>query len=284
MKVSVRRSSGVRVAALIALLGLAPVCVALAQVTAYRIGPKDLLEIEVFEAPEFNTEVRIADDGMFSLPIIGEIPANGLSEEELARRLATRLEECCVQRATVSIHVREYRARPITVIGAVTRPGNLSFAGRLTLIEVLTGAGGLASQHGDVIYVLRRVDSGLSDQLEIRLDDLLVRGEQRLNIPIYAGDLINVPSTTEVTVFLLGEVARPGAHGFRSTERITLLTAVARAGGMTDRASRRIVIKRETDSGETRAIEVDYKRILSGKDDDIELEAGDIVVVKESFF
>ena len=88
-----------------------------------------------------------------------------------------------------------------------------------------------------MVYILRRADNGLSDQVTVDLDDLLVRGDQRLNIPIFANDLINVPVTVDVTVYCLGEVVKPGALAFKSNERITVLTAIAHAGGLTDRAS-----------------------------------------------
>ena len=54
------------------------------------------------------------------------------------------------------------------------------------------------------------------------LDDLLVRGNPRVNIPIYAGDLINVPQTIDITISCLGEVENPSVLSFRSDERITL--------------------------------------------------------------
>ena len=111
-----------------------------------------------------------------------------------------------------------------------------------------------------------------------------MRGDTDANIPIFANDLINVPARVAVTVFCLGEVARPGAVEFQSTERITLLTAIARAGGLTDRASRTIQVKRRDRAGRDTASEVNYKRIVAGKEPDFELRSGDVVIVKESFF
>ena len=255
------------------------------QSVGYRVGPKDLVEVQVFEAAEFNTRARISEEGTLSLPVVGDILVNGLTDDALTRRIREVLEECCIQRATVSVQILEFNSRPISVIGAVSRPGSLSFSGNWTLLEALTAAGGLAAAHGDVVHILRRADNGLTDQIEISLQDLLVAGDRTVNIPIYANDLINVPATMEVTIFCLGEVERPGALVFKSTERITLLTAIARAGGLTDRSSRKITIKREADGGTAaREIPVDYKDVLSGKSRDIELREGDIVVVKESFF
>ena len=182
----------------------------------------------------------------------------------------------------MSIEVREFRSRPITVIGAVKTPGNLAFSGRWTLIEALTAAGGLAEAHGDVVYVLRRAENGLSDQVAIGVDDLFVQGDPKANIPIFANDLINVPSTIEVTVFCLGEVLSPGALTFKSTERITVLAVIARAGGLSDRASKKMSIKRRKGESRLEEIEVDYKKILAGKEPDVALHDGDVLVIKES--
>jgi len=255
----------------------------------YRIGPKDLVAIQVFEVPELNVERRVTEDGKINLPLIGDLPASGLTENELAERLKVLLESKYVQRASTSIEVREFRSKPIAVIGAVRQPGNLAFSGRWTLIEAVTAAGGLAENHGNVIYVMRRAENGLTDQVAIDADDLMVRADPRANLPIFANDLINVPATVEVTVYCLGEVGKPGALVFKSTDRITLLAAIARAGGLTDRAASRILIKhtgKPGASGAGRAGEqtVEYKRILSGKAPDVELREGDVVVVKESFF
>lgn len=251
---------------------------------SYRIGPKDLLDIKVFEVAELNVERRVAEDGSVNLPLIGDVPAQGLTDGEFARRLKELLEAKYVQRASVAVQVREFRSRPIVVLGAVKNPGNLAFSGRWTLLEALSAAGGLSGDHGDLIYVLRRADNGLTDQVAIRVQDLLVRADPRVNLPIFANDLINVPGVTNVTVFFLGEVATRGAIAFRSDERITLLAGVARAGGLSDRASSDIAVKRKGPDGGQVEIKANFKRILAGKEPDLELQEGDVVVVKESFF
>lgn len=253
--------------------------------SGYRLGPKDLVEIRVLELPEMaSVERRVSETGTINLPFLGEVAASGLTDAELAARIKAELEREMLQRASVAVQVREFRARPISVIGAVQRPGNLEFAGRWTLLEAITAAGGLAPSHGSKVYILRHADNGLSDQVAISLDDLFVRADPRANIPIFPNDLINVQATTEVTIYFLGEVSQPGALTFKSTERITLLTAVARAGGLSDRASRKIVIRREDAAGRTQEIKVDYKRVVAGSEPDVALQAGDVVVVKESFF
>ncbi|HSK80962.1 MAG TPA: polysaccharide biosynthesis/export family protein [Thermoanaerobaculia bacterium] len=250
----------------------------------YKVGPRDLLEIRVSEDETLNGPRRVEEDGTIDFPPLGKVPVTGSTASEVAQFLKTRLESKYMQRASVAVRISEFRSRPISVIGAVKQPGNLAFSGRWTVLEALTAAGGLAENHGNVVYVLRRSDNGLSDQVAIDLDDLLVRGNPKVNIPIFANDLINVPATIEVIVYCLGEVGRPGALSFKSNERITLLAAIAHAGGLTDRASMKILVKRANSTSGPRELTVDYKKILAGKEADVELRQGDVIVVKESFF
>jgi len=249
----------------------------------YRIGPRDLLEIRVFETPEFSGNRRVSEDGKITLPPVGDVDVAGLTETEAAQKIKAVLEAKVLQHASVAVQVQEFRSRPIAVIGAVRQPGNLSFSGRWTLLEALTAAGGIGDAHGDIVFVLRRADNGLSDQVAVSITDLLVRADPKVNIPIYSGDLINVPGAVEVTVYCMGEVKLPGAVPFKSSDRITLLTLIARVGGLTDRASSKILIKRASRAVHSEET-ADFKRIVSGKDPDVELQSGDVVIVKESFF
>ena len=250
----------------------------------YRIGPRDLVSIQVFEVPELNVERRVSDGGSLELPLIGAVEAAGLTERELADRLRELLESRFVQHASVTVQIKEFRSKPISIIGAVRTPGPLSLSGNFTLMEALAAAGGLTENHGDVVHVVRQHADGTAEEVSIDLEALLQRGDVEANIPIHSGDLINVPATSEVTVSCLGEVVRGGVLVFKSTERITLLAAIARAGGLTDRASKKMVIRRRTADGEEFSLPVHYKRIVAGKDPDIELRQDDIILVRQSFF
>lgn len=250
----------------------------------YRLGPRDVVAIEVFEEPGLSGEQTVSEDGTIRLPLVGNVQAEGLTADGFAARLKEVLEAELLQRASVSVEIKEFRSRPISVLGAVRQPGNLNVSGRLTLLEAITAAGGLGSGHGETIHILRRAPNGLTDQVSIAIEDLLVRADPDVNLPIFANDLINVPAAAEVTVYLLGEVSSPGAISFKSTERLTLLAALARAGGLTERASNKIRIQRPAAGGKPEEIVVRYKRVLSGDEPDPALRSGDVIIVKESFF
>lgn len=252
--------------------------------TGYRIGPRDRIAIRVFEVPDLDTEAAVAANGTIEFSPIGEVTASGRTAQELARELEDRLEERFLQRATVSVELLEFKARPISVIGAVENPGKLNISGDLTLIEALTEAGGLVETHGPSVHVLRTAANGLSDQLVIPVDALLVDADRRFNIPVFADDVINVPARVERVVYFLGEVTREGALQFGTNERFTLLAAVARAGGLTERAGRKVTIRRTNRDGSEQRLEFDYRDVVAGRAADPPLQNGDVLSIKESFF
>jgi len=253
----------------------------------YLIGPRDLIEIEVFELPELDVERRVSIQGNVRLPVIGDFAVGGRTEQQAAAELERALEAQYVERATVTIQVKEVRSRSFTLIGAARQPGEYGLPGERTLIEAITSAGGLADNHGSSIHVLRRAQNGLTDQLTIEVEALLERADPAVNIPIQPNDLINIEKQESLRVYLLGAVASPGEQRFDTTERATLLYAIARAGGLGDRASPKIVIQRRSgrgEDGEVEQIHANYKQIVAGKAPDVELEDGDVLIVKESFF
>lgn len=288
--VSRRRHSPLR-ALLFAVLVTAGGSLALAQGQApsavsasYELGPRDLVRIEVFEVPELNVEARVEEDGTVTLPVVGAVPALGLTAGELERSLETLLEESFVNRATVQVELTEVLSKTVTVIGAVARPGTLGHPGDWTLVEAITAAGGLTEGHGRHVHVQRRAANGLSDQVSVPIDELVARMDPTLNLPVLPDDVINVERIRTVTIYLLGEVANKGALQFRGSGAPTLLTVIAQAGGLTDRASPRLVVKRRGEDGLMREIKAHYGDILDGDAPDLDLQDGDLVVVKESFF
>jgi polysaccharide export outer membrane protein len=250
----------------------------------YTVGPRDLLEIRVLEIPELNVERRVSERGTIDLPMLGDFEVSGLSAAEVGDRLERMLTEKYVNRANVSVVVKDYSNKPVSILGAVQRPGSLNISGRWTLLEAITAAGGLNERAGKKIYVLRRADNGLSDTLEVPTQELFEMTDPMWNIPIFPSDIVNIPGKTSVMVVCLGEVKSPGTLQFDSGDRITLLTVIAKAGGLSDRASSAIRVKRRGPDGKDMELKFDYKRVLAGRDQDPDLRPDDVVVVKESFF
>jgi polysaccharide export outer membrane protein len=199
-------------------------------------------------------------------------------------KLERMLTEKYVNRANVSIVVKDFGNRPISVLGAVNKTGSLNISGSWTLLQAISAAGGLTERAGKTIYVLRRSENGLGDTLEVDVDGLLHGGSPKWNIPLYPGDVVNVEGRRSVRIFCLGAVRSPGALDLDEGDRLTLLSVIAKAGGLTDKAASKIRIKRRGADGKDNEVVVNFSRIVSGKDPDPPLQADDIVIVKESFF
>jgi polysaccharide export outer membrane protein len=120
----------------------------------YRIGPQDLLDINIFEAPELNRTVRVSENGEVSLPLLGGIHVVRLTARELENRLAAKLREF-LKDPHVSVMVTAIESHPVSVIGEVNKPGVFQVRGSKTLLEMLSMAQGLAPDAGDEVLVMR---------------------------------------------------------------------------------------------------------------------------------
>ncbi|HUP61181.1 MAG TPA: SLBB domain-containing protein [Thermoanaerobaculia bacterium] len=246
------------------------------------LGPRDILEIRVLEDPTLGGRVTVGDDGQIILNVVGRFVVAGLSGSQIEAKLKSHLETNFIPKATVSVVV-EFASKPISVVGAVIHPGRFGATGSTTLIQAITQAGGLAAGHGRELYVLRTGRNGLSEQLAVDIEELMVRGNPDLNIPLAPNDLINVPLDTPIRIYLMGEVMRPGTVDFRRSQTPTLLQAIAAAGGPTDRASRKAIVRRIV-QGKQETININYRDILKGKRKDLILQDNDTVFIDEALF
>jgi polysaccharide export outer membrane protein len=248
------------------------------------VGARDVLDVRVLEDPTISaTRVVVSEDGQIVLNVLGRVQVSGLTALEIEARLKSLLEARYLAKATVVVQVVEYASKPISVIGAVVRPGRINATGSTTLIQAITQAGGLSAGHGRELYVLRTGRNGLTEQVAVDIDDLMVAGNPDLNIPLAPNDLVNVPLDAPITIYIMGEVMHPGKAQFRSSQTPTLLQAIADAGGPTDRAKKTATIKR-IENGKQRSIRVNYKRILEGRLDDVVLKDNDTVWIDEALF
>jgi len=246
----------------------------------YRIGAKDLIEIKVFELPELNQTVRVAEDGSITMSLLGKVTVAGLTAQELEKRLASVLGEKFTKGdAHVTVFIREFQK--VAVIGAVGKPGMYELVGPTSLLMIIAQAGGLTAQAMSDLYIYRQGEEGKQTRISIRLEDLIMKGNQDLNILLQPKDVIAVPLDLTQNVFVYGEVRNPGAIPFLTSKKITLLQAIAQAGGTTEWAKRSSVIIKRKDkkTGKEMKIPVNLKRIISGRLADIILEEGDVVIV-----
>ncbi|MFO1352891.1 MAG: polysaccharide biosynthesis/export family protein [Gammaproteobacteria bacterium] len=109
----------------------------------YRVGPQDLLDVNVFGVKELSGTVRVDARGFITLPLIGQVEAGGLTSSELEKRIADKLGENYLQNPNVTIFIKEFASQRVTIEGAVGRPGIYALSGATTLLQAIALAGGL---------------------------------------------------------------------------------------------------------------------------------------------
>jgi polysaccharide biosynthesis/export protein len=251
----------------------------------YKIGPKDLLQIKVPDVAELaNLEIRVSEDGTINAPYIGNLKIKGMTKDEVEKKIAEILSEKYVRNPQVTVFIKEYQSQQVSVIGAVHKPGMFEVVGRQNLLQIISKAGGLTELASNEILIIREGKDGASTSLKIDLEDLMVNGNPKLNIPIQANDVINIPVDRPVVVYVYGAVKNPGALQTKMTQKITLLKAIAQAGGLGDSAKSTVSIKRMSKQGKEELIKMNLKDIIKGKIPDVFLKEGDVVIVEESIF
>ncbi len=254
-------------------------------VRAYRIGPGDLLELKVFEVDQLSQTVRVSEDGSITLPLLGRVVVEGQTQEGVVQKLTELLQAKYVKNPQVTIFIKEYRNQQVAVIGAVEKAGSYELVGRKNLLQIISMAGGFSENASNQIFILREGADGAASTIPIDLKDLLVNGNQALNIPIEPSDVISVPIDREIKVFVMGRVKTPGSIKAKLSEGVTLFQAIAEAGGLAEGARESaITITRKDKAGNERKIRANLKDIIKGKKLDIKLQEGDVVYVPGSFW
>jgi polysaccharide export outer membrane protein len=272
-------------------LGLAVVAAGLPQeaepapVPEYRVGSGDLLAVAVLQVPELATEVRVSQQGVISLPLLGVVRVGGLTPTEIEEHLASKLRESYVRNPHVSVQVAEIQSHPVSVVGAVATPGVFQVRGPTPLLELLSLAGGVTEGAGDTVLVERPLGivgpAEAEPVTEIGLARLLESGDPDANVIVQPGDVVKVPRAA--VVYVVGEVRRPGAFPLSGRDRLTVLRAVALGEGLSDMADTSdAVLLRTTDAGEQTEIALRLDRIIEAEEPDPALQANDVLFVPRS--
>src|ERR1051326_7967148 len=241
-----------------------------------KIAPGDLLHITVFDVPEMTQDVRIGAKGEAQLALIGNIDLAGLTGEEAADAIASELRNRkLLLSPQVNVLIKEFASQGVSVIGEVQHPGVFQVLGARSLLDVISMAGGLTNVADTRITVKRRRGSEKTITVKLKTDD--PDTSLTNNVQIYPGDLIVVPRAG--IVYVLGDVNRPGGFVMQDSGKITLLQALAQAGGATKSASlsKAVLMSKNAQGYATTKLHVG--KIEKGENPDLELHANDILFV-----
>lgn len=235
----------------------------------YRVGPRDVLMVDVYGEPDLSRSVTVSESGMITMPYLGRVPVEGRSVEEITRDLEERFRAGVLVNPELTVRVEEFRSKPFQVIGAVKNPGIYYVDRPLTVRAALGEAGWIQTEKSSRQVSIRK-DNG--ERIVFSVDQLGGAAGDRLVEP---GDVISVEEGQ--WVYVSGEVKQEGEIVYY--EGLTVYEALTRAGGpaATARLRRAFLVRQD---GER--IQVNLRRIRDSKDPDVLMKPGDRLVVHES--
>lgn len=262
--------------------------------SSYLLGPNDQIKIWVLGVEEIGDKpIKIDPGGDIDLPLVGKLRAAGLTTAQLKANLVQQYSKELLN-PQVSVELTDFGSQPVSVMGAVNRPGVRQLEGRKTLVEAISLAEGLRPDAGPRVNISRQIQygpiplptaktdaSGKYSIADVGVKDLLSGTHPAENIPVFPNDVITVPAAE--AVFVIGEVKKPGEVVLKG-DGVTVLQALSSAEGFgTTPAPQNSKIVRVTPgSSERKEIPVDLRKILAGKSEDIAMRPNDILVVPAS--
>ncbi len=242
-----------------------------------KIGPGDLIEVTVYDEADLHQIVRLNDVGDGTFSFIGSLHLAGLTTGQAEVLIARKLKDGNYLLAPqVGVIIREYSTQGVSVLGEVKTPGVYNVAGGQSLLDVLAAAGGTTTLAGASVTIQRAADA--STVTIALLQD--AHHSLSSNVPLYPGDKVIVPRAG--LVYVLGDVGRPGGFIMENDGQMSLLQALAMAGGTTHTSSTNgSRLLRKGPSGYM-DVPIELNKMLKGKQGDVQLQAQDIVYIPSS--
>lgn len=195
----------------------------------YRLGEGDALTIQVWDKPDLSGAQIVGPDGAISVPVAGTLKVSGMTRDEATRAVKEALARFYAK-ISVTVRVDRYASNRVIVLGQVKLPGVMQFDTLPTLLEALARAGGvLIDDRTNLTHCA--IVRGRDRVAWIDLRGLLQEANLTLNLRLKPNDIVFIPERNDLPVYVLGQVMKPGP--FRRTANMTLVQALAQAGGAT---------------------------------------------------
>lgn len=245
----------------------------------YRLGPGDILDIEIAEVPDTLARTFIMPDGMIYYNLAGGVPAEDLTVAELSDRLEAALSTDYTS-PVVNVTLIEVRSRRYWLLGRVYNPGIYPLRQPTTLIEAISMAGGLFSaRFSGSTEELADLGSSIvirdGEILPVDFARLIREGDMSHNIYLRHNDYIYLPSAQSNSVLLLGNINQPKAVSFKDS--LSIVECIAYGLGPSAFADLSNVVIVRGSLRDPQLAVVDFKAIATGKKADVALKPGDIV-------
>jgi polysaccharide biosynthesis/export protein len=245
------------------------------------IHPGDIVEMQIFDAPEYSTRMPVSPAGDIAIPYAGLFHIEGMTSIEASKAIAQLFVQNQILRDPRVIVTTQQFGYSITVMGEVKSPGVYPLAGRTRLIDMLTEAGGVTDRAGHVIEIF---PAGSMKNPQTVLWDPTLRENDNAELPIKTGETVLVSRCG--VVYVGGNVVRPGAYPLCDSNHTTLSEVIALAqGAKASSWTQRTLLLRTSGSpvSATRVVQnVKLEDVLRGRKVDITMQPDDIVFIPPS--
>lgn len=246
-----------------------------------QISEGDLLDIVIFDTPELSGRFRVNLKGDILLPLAGTLHVAGLNLAEITDAVGQRYKDAKILvDPEVTVFVAEFTRRTITITGEVRVPGVYPIVAPRTLTDTLAMAGGLNDSASRTVSIVHAADPKHIIHVTLNVGAQTLESIEEGRMEILPGDAIFVARSG--VIYLVGELTRPGGFQVEHNNRLTLLEALALAGGLTRTAkgSQARLIRRSATGREELTVNLD--KVLYGGGPDMLLTDGDILFVPTS--
>lgn len=162
----------------------------------YIIGPGDTLNIVVWRNPELSTSVPVRPDGRITTPLVEDMVAQGKDPSALAREIESALKKF-LQDPVVTVVVQDFgsgTSEQVRVLGQAVKPATLPYRQNMTVLDVMIAVGGLTEfAAGNRAVLIRAAENNKA--YNVRLADLIKRGDVAANIQVLPGDVLIIPES-----------------------------------------------------------------------------------------
>lgn len=246
-----------------------------------QVAAGDLLDVVIFETPELSGRFRVNLKGEILLPLAGTLHVAGMTISEITEAVTQRYKDAKILvDPQVTVFVAEFTRRTITITGEVRAPGVFQLAAPRTLIDTMAMAGGLNDAASRTVSVVHAADPKNIIHVTLNVGAQTEQSIEEGSMEILPGDRIFVARSG--VVYIVGELARPGGYQVEHNNRLTLLEAMALAGGPTRYAKlngSRLIRRSPTGREE---LSLNLQKVLYGGGPDMLLTDGDILYVPTS--
>lgn len=249
----------------------------------YALGAGDVIGVTISglgaEAPPVAIPVRVNRNGEVDLPTVGAVQVRGMELEDAELAIKSAFVPNVFQDASVHVTLNTPNATRVVVTGAVTTPGVVSVPRtESNVVFAINAAGGLMEMSSGKVTV-RRVRRP-TQEVVVDISDPHGLAAALALEPLQDGDLVRVHSAMPNMVFVGGLVNMPMPQTYPNGIRVTVLQALAGAGGLRqDVFPREATLVRRLSDGNDAHVRLDLERIKTGDDTNIELAAGDVLWV-----